>query len=134
MREFGARFLQRSEVKRVKSVTACIVAVFTASELQTLLDLAQRRVRQRGRNIFSRCDVFYRNKAFAYFEQCKRNNNVMTPYLKDKNGDPASIINGQIKGLFFATGIDQKTGQPPAWSYFGPKRVSLPATDMQTEN
>ena len=136
MREFGARLLKRSGVKQVKSVTACtcIVAVFTALELQTLLDMAQSRVRQRGRNKFSRCDVFYRNKPFAYFEQCKRNNNVMTPYLKDQNGDPASIINGQIKGLFFATGVDPKTGQPPTFSYFGPKRVSLPATEMLTEN
>ena len=54
----------------------------------------------------------------------------MAPYIKDNNGDPASIISGQINGLFFATGVDPQTGEPPNWSFFGTKRVSIEATAM----
>ena len=109
-------------------------AVFTSSELWALHDMAVKHVQRAGGKRFQRCDVFYRNKPFAYFKECQRNNNVMAPYLKDNNGDPASIINGQIKGLFFATSVDPQTGQPPHWSFFGPKRVSIPATAMLTTN
>jgi len=41
-----------------------------------------------------------------------------------------SPINGRIKGLFFATGIDQETGAPPDKSPFGSERVSIPAKTM----
>ena len=96
--------------------------------------MAVRHVQRAGGNRSQRCDIFYRNKPFTYFKECERNNNVMAPYLKDNNGDPASIINGQIKGLFFATSVDPQTGRPPHWSFFGPKRISIPATAMLTEN
>ena len=52
--------------------------------------------------------------------------------MKDHNGDPRSPINGEIEGLFFATHVDPKTGEPPKWSPFGCKRVSIPATTLLT--
>ncbi|KAI0235065.1 hypothetical protein LSAT2_014524 [Lamellibrachia satsuma] len=109
-------------------------AVFTPLEMQTLHNMAVNHVKRGGRSYFQQCDVFYRNKPFAYFMGCQTNNNIMTVYMKDNNGDPASIINGQIKGLFFAMSVDPQTGQPPDWSFFGPKRVSIPATTMLTRH
>ncbi|KAI0216721.1 Phytanoyl-CoA hydroxylase-interacting protein-like, partial [Lamellibrachia satsuma] len=59
---------------------------------------------------------------------------MMTVYTKDNNGDPKSIINGQIDGLFFATSVDPDTSQPPDWSFFGRKRISISAKTMLTRD
>ena len=108
-----------------------VPTVFTPSELRTLHNMAKPKGR---RPPAQQCHVFYRNKPFSYFTECKRNNNnIMAPYIKDNNGDPASIISGQINGLFFATSVEPKTGQPPNWSFFGTKRVSIAATSMLDE-
>jgi len=49
----------------------------------------------------------------------------MKVYVKDKSGDPASPINGQIHGLFFmAKNIN---GQPPDDSPFGEYRIQIPS-------
>ncbi len=51
----------------------------------------------------------------------------MKAYLKDQNGDAASIINGKIHGLFFGINVEGKTGHPPQMSNFEPRRLYVPA-------
>ena len=104
-----------------------MIAVFTPKELQTLYTKAVKYMKRRtGVNRFKN-SVFYRDKPEAYFEDLStNNNNIMTVYIKDDNGDPASIINGQIDGLFFSTKNPQND------SHFGDTRVTIPATHMLT--
>ncbi|KAI0227765.1 Phytanoyl-CoA hydroxylase-interacting protein-like [Lamellibrachia satsuma] len=106
---------------------------FTSDELDTLHEMAVNYVEEDD-NEFDNCHVFYRNKSPGYFRECQRNGDMMTVYTKDNNGDPKSIINGQIDGLFFATSVDPDTSQPPHWSFFGRRRVSIPAKTMLTRN
>ena len=76
---------------------------------------------------------FYRNNTEAYFEMCKEKyNNTMKVNLKDYNGDAASVINGQVKGIFFCANPDRNTKRPPDQSYFGPERICVKALDMLT--
>lgn len=49
----------------------------------------------------------------------------MKVYKKDNSGDPASPINGQIDGLFFMA--KNKNGKPPDYSFFGSRRLKVPA-------
>ncbi|KAI0230938.1 hypothetical protein LSAT2_018691 [Lamellibrachia satsuma] len=110
-------------------------AEFTPDELRTLHTMAVDYVTPGGSNDFDHCRVFYRNKPPDYFIRCQINdNNIMKVYMKDNNGDPASIINGQINGLFFATSVDPRTGGPPNVSHFGSRRISIPATAMLTKD
>ncbi|XP_050395753.1 phytanoyl-CoA hydroxylase-interacting protein-like [Patella vulgata] len=51
---------------------------------------------------------------------------IMTKYDKDNNGDQASSINHNIKGLFFSASMDKDTGQPQTWSFFGDYRILIP--------
>ncbi|KAI0235069.1 Phytanoyl-CoA hydroxylase-interacting protein-like [Lamellibrachia satsuma] len=114
--------------------TPTMRAEFTPEELDTLHGMAVNHVKRGGCNEFNHCRVFYRNKPPDYFSRCKINdNNIMKVYMKDNNGDPKSIINGRIKGLFFATSVDSLTGGPPNISHFGSQRISIPATAMLTE-
>ena len=100
-----------------------MIAVFTPEELETLYTMAVDHV---AGDRFTN-SVFYRNKPLAYFQDLEtNNNNIMTVYIKDNNGDRASIINGQINGLFFAT------SSPPYTSHFGDRRVTIPAEEMLT--
>ena len=91
-------------------------------------------VKRGGCNKFNHCRVFYRNKPHLYYMQCVLNDkNIMKVYMKDNNGDPKSIINSRIKGLFFATSVSL-TGEPPNTSHFGPCRICIPATAMLAED
>jgi len=109
--------------------------VFTPEELQTLHTMAVRHVTRTGSSNFKHCRTFYRNKPPEYFLGCQLNdNNIMKVYMKDNNGDPKSLINGQIKGLFFATSVDPITGGPPNVSHFGSRRICIPAAAMLTED
>ena len=110
--------------------------VYSQDELEDLHKFAVKYVKRRGGNYFGKhaCKIFYRNKSPQYFDQCQKKDNIMKMYLKDNNGDPRSPINGRIKGLFFATGVDQDTGQPTNWSHFGAKRVSIPSKTMLMTN
>ena len=113
----------------------CVAAEFTPDELRTLHTMAVDYVTPGGSNDFDHCRVFYRNKPPDYFIRCQINDsNIMKVYMKDNNGDPASIINGQINGLFFATSVDPCTGGPPNVSHFGSRRISIPATAMLTKD
>ncbi len=77
------------------------------------------------------CRWFYRNKPFEYFQDIERNHhNVMKVYIKDNNGDPASPINGTIKGLFFGVNVEKATGEPIPKSHFGPQRFLIPSSVM----
>ncbi|XP_050399120.2 phytanoyl-CoA hydroxylase-interacting protein-like isoform X2 [Patella vulgata] len=51
---------------------------------------------------------------------------VMTKYDKDNNGDQASSINHNIKGLFFSASMDKDTRQPQTSSFFGDYRILIP--------
>ncbi len=74
------------------------------------------------------CQWIYRNKPHEYFQDIFNNHaGVMKPYIKDNNGDPASIINGQIKGLFFSAVVGHNKHGPMPFSYFGDTRFQVPA-------
>ena len=80
-------------------------------------------------------DWLYRNKPHSYFEKTYlQDAGIMKVYLKDHNGDPASIINGRIEGLFFATRIDPQTRRLPTRSPFGPRRLHLPASHVLSDS
>ncbi|KAK6178571.1 hypothetical protein SNE40_013331 [Patella caerulea] len=51
---------------------------------------------------------------------------IMTKYDKDNNGDQASSINHNIKGLFFSASMDKDTHQPQTSSFFGDYRILIP--------
>ncbi|KAK6178570.1 hypothetical protein SNE40_013330 [Patella caerulea] len=51
---------------------------------------------------------------------------IMTKYDKDNNGDQASSINHNIKGLFFSASMDKNTKKPTQWSFFGNYRILIP--------
>ena len=72
------------------------------------------------------CHYFYRNKPHEYFNNifCYQAG-IMTVYRKNKNGDPASPINGQLDGLFFGVNVDLTTGLPVVPSLYGPTRLSI---------
>ena len=92
--------------------------------------MAVNHVTRTGSSDFQHCQTFYRNKPPEYFLRCQLNdNNIMKVYMKDNNGDPKSIINGQIKGLFFATSVP-----PSTVSHFGSRRICIPAAAMLTED
>ena len=74
------------------------------------------------------CLYMTRNREPEYFDLIMNyHNGIMRKYMKNNNGDKASLINGQIEGLFFGTAVDKDTLLPPNWSYFGPKRLNVPA-------
>lgn len=95
-------------------------AFMTKVEVQTLLEKALRCILNPGS---VRLYYFYRNKPPAYFQNIFRfNNGVMVPYIKDRNGDKASIINNNLEGLFFSAVVDRHSNPLPA-SYFGKRRL-----------
>lgn len=78
-------------------------------------------------------EYFYRNKSKKYFHDIIASpSGEMQPYLKDRNGDQGSIINGAIKGLFFSTFLSSKSKPPPV-SFYGPCRIHLQANTLFTE-
>lgn len=77
------------------------------------------------------CNVLYRNKNPEYFEDILRDNNgIMETYEKDNSGDPASPINLRISGLCFMASVSNKTKKPFKKSYFGSRRICIPAQEM----
>ncbi|KAI0234988.1 hypothetical protein LSAT2_014624 [Lamellibrachia satsuma] len=111
-----------------KELITIFRAEFTRNEMETLLGKAKTHV---GDGEFLSCEVFYRNKPNAYFEECYNNHNgTMNVRLKDNGGDHASVINGQISGLFFTANVDFSTGGPFGSSPFGRKRVIYPAITL----
>ena len=77
------------------------------------------------------CKYFFRNKPPEYFEDIwVSHKNVMKVYIKDQNGDQASVINGKINGLFFSTSVERDTQMPPLMSHYGTRRLLVPAKLM----
>ncbi len=102
------------------------ISVLAKTELQRLKQLAIEYIARHGIKEFMVL-FLYRNKPFSYYEDIYLNHQgVMEKYMKDDNGDRGSAINGQIKGLFFSTKVDHKTGMPPAYSPFGDTRFNVP--------
>lgn len=100
--------------------------MFTLTELTELHQRAEQYVRKA--QDFTPIHYFYRNKPEEYFNHIHQTRKgIMEVYLKDDNGDPASIINGEISGLFFGTRVEPETGKPPNTSFFGEKRFYVPA-------
>ena len=54
----------------------------------------------------------------------------MEVYVENKNGDPASVINGRLHGLFFCTNIDFCTGLPMTMTNFESRRLLVPVDEM----
>ena len=52
----------------------------------------------------------------------------MRTELKDNGGDPRSPINGRLRGLFFMA--NNIFGNPPPYSYFGPRRIQIKADEL----
>jgi len=72
------------------------------------------------------CTWFYRNKSAQYFSNVtSKHGGVMKTYIKDASGDPRSPINGEIKGLFFMSKVED--GHPQARSPFGNTRLLVRA-------
>lgn len=98
----------------------------TLSDLQMLHRAA---INYCSRSGSALCNWFYRNKSKEYFHQILEScGGIMEVYTKDNSGDPASPINGRIDGLFFMA--KNKNGVPPRYSYFGPVRLQVPASEL----
>ncbi len=99
-------------------------------ELQELLGKAEQHQALRGSEM-KELRWFYRNKHMSYFENIYLHQyGWMTKYRKNNNGDPASPINGKLDGINFSVMVDQFSGQPPLFSYFGKYRIYIPAWYM----
>ncbi|XP_013392178.1 phytanoyl-CoA hydroxylase-interacting protein-like isoform X2 [Lingula anatina] len=98
-------------------------------ELKELLQRATIVTNKRGGKLI-KCKYLYRNKTDQYFMDIFQKDGIMKVYKKDKNGDQGSPINGKLDGLFFASNPDPETGLPPLRSFFGPRRVNIPASDL----
>jgi len=75
------------------------------------------------------CGLFYRDKDSEYYDEC-RCIGFLRPTLKNKNGDPASPINGCIEGIFLGVCVDWKTGNLPQKSLFGNVRFHVPIAHL----
>ncbi|VDI13330.1 Hypothetical predicted protein [Mytilus galloprovincialis] len=84
---------------------------------------------------FNTIDYLYRNKSEMYFASIREyHSGIMKPYKKDHNGDPCSVINGNIDGLFFSTAVDFQTMKPLPESLYGPVRLHIDASTLFTPN
>lgn len=98
----------------------------THLQLQTLHRAA---INYCSRSGSAECKWLYRNRSEEYFRDIMDNcGGMMKVYKKDNSGDPASPINGRIDGLFFMA--KNKNGEPPRYSYFGPRRLQVPASEL----
>ena len=109
----------------------CRSTELTKMELRELLDRAIKAVTKEKTKAVDSITWLFRNKPSEYFNHIVKNRNgIMEMYIKDQNGDPGSLINGKLNGLFFATHIDRKTKKPPMTSHFGETRLYLPAAQL----
>lgn len=84
---------------------------------------------------FCAIEYLYRNKSEMYYSSIyEYHNGVMKPYRKDHNGDPCSVINGRIDGLFFSTAVEFETMKPFPNSLYGPVRLHIDASVLFTTN
>ena len=97
-----------------------------------LHQLFLRAVDARTTRAYDEVQWFYRDKSPAYFDEIMQSSSkrVMKTYMKDRNGDPRSPINGRLCGLHFSVNVHQKTGLPIKPSVFGSMRLMIPAWVM----
>ncbi|CAC5391447.1 unnamed protein product [Mytilus coruscus] len=107
---------------------------FTKADYETLYDKTLGFIKAR-KGKFRSVKYFYRNKSEQYFHSITVNHNgIMKPYKKDHNGDPCSVINGRLDGLFFNTAMDSKRNRPLPCSPFGPVRLHITASFLFEPN
>ncbi|KAK6184202.1 hypothetical protein SNE40_006716 [Patella caerulea] len=102
----------------------------TKDDVQRLLDMAEKlRVesfRKKKDTKSLPIPYLYRNKPSNHETILKaKETGIISKYLKDKNGDQASSINENIKGLFFSASPNKKTKKPQDFSYFGNYRIMI---------
>jgi len=91
-------------------------------EMKGLLQTAKTFVASAGT---TQCTWFYRNKPLDYFTKITSDHEgLMNTRLKDATGDLRAPINGEIKGLFFMTAVDDN-GEPLPFSPFGDARILM---------
>ncbi|CAC5391443.1 unnamed protein product [Mytilus coruscus] len=105
------------EIEECSYFSLCDESVcFTKVEYETLYDKTIEFIKAR-KGKFRTIEYFYRNKSEKYFASITVDHNgIMKPYKKDHNGDPCSVINGRLDGLFFSTTVDFQTNQPFKYS------------------
>jgi len=102
--------------------SCCCLAELTLADLHLLHTAA---IQYCANSSVTVCNWLYRNKPSAYYEEIFQEHcGIMRAYVKDNSGDPASPINGRIKGLFFMA--NNVNGEPPSTSPFGDRRFQVP--------
>ncbi|XP_052088894.1 uncharacterized protein LOC127725730 isoform X8 [Mytilus californianus] len=100
---------------------------FTKVDYETLYDKTIAFIKAK-KGKFRTIEYFYRNKSEKYFASItEEHSGIMKPYKKDHNGDPCSVINGRLDGLFFSTAVNCQTSKPLPCSPFGPLRLHINA-------
>ncbi|OPL32959.1 hypothetical protein AM593_09811, partial [Mytilus galloprovincialis] len=117
----GSKQMRLSKLEMNTSIS------FTKAEYETLYDKTTDFIKvKKGK--FRSIEYFYRNKSERYFDSItEHHRGIMKPYTKDHNGDPCSVINGRLGGLFFSTAVDSQTNRPLPCSPFGPLRLNISA-------
>ncbi|XP_052088900.1 uncharacterized protein LOC127725730 isoform X13 [Mytilus californianus] len=124
----------RTSKKEMNSKMINFKTCFTKAEYETLYDKTLGFIKTR-KGKFRSVKYFYRNKSEQYFHSITVNHNgIMKPYKKDHNGDPCSVINGRLDGLFFNTAMDSKRNRPLPCSPFGPVRLHITASFLFEPN
>jgi len=103
------------------------MSYYTRSELRRLRDAAAEYVYSSSGDK-QPCNWLYRNKDDQYFADIEASGGVMCTVLKDHGGDPKCPINGRLSGLFFLA--NNEYGEPPQYSYFGPRRIQIEADEL----
>ncbi|XP_052088897.1 uncharacterized protein LOC127725730 isoform X10 [Mytilus californianus] len=117
----------RTSKKEMNSKMINFKTCFTKAEYETLYNKTIEFIKTR-KSHFRSIEYFYRNKSEKYFASITEDHNgIMKPYKKDHNGDPCSIINGRLDGLFFSTAVDFQKNQPFKYSPFGQLRLHITA-------
>lgn len=118
----------------VSSRVVSFKTFFTKIEYQTLYNKTTM-FKETLQGKFHTVEFIYRNKSEMYFASIMEyHDGIMKPYTKDYNGDPYSVINGCIDGLFFSTALDFHTLKPPPESLYGPVRLHIEASALVTPN
>ncbi|XP_052088890.1 uncharacterized protein LOC127725730 isoform X4 [Mytilus californianus] len=130
---FDSKTIRLSTIE-INTKTTNFKTYFTKAEYETLYNKAIEFIKTRKSHVRS-IEYFYRNKSEQYFASITVDHSgIMKPYKKDLNGDPCSVINGRLDGLFFSTTVDFQTNQPFRYSPFGPLRLHITASFLFIPN
>ncbi|CAC5391444.1 unnamed protein product [Mytilus coruscus] len=130
---FNSKTIRLSTIE-INTKTTNFKTYFTKAEYETLYNKTIEFIKTR-KSHFRSIEYFYRNKSEQYFASVTVDHSgIMKPYKKDHNGDPCSVINGRLDGLFFSTAVDFQTSQPFKYSPFGPLRLHVIASFLFIPN